>query len=185
MNNAVNFLGGVALRFTIGCMRKLGLKSDFSKKVFLEVLKLIPPVPNVPGHIVFNELGSKTVGYFIDFAVIRNGKIFLIYRNDQFYRGWHFPGFCRSPRVELLSDCKQAIARELGGDIEALSLKSLFLEDRTYDPRTHHVSNLMLVEFVGEPVGQEGDGRWFSSMPEDMLSTQVCFWPHIEHLLYE
>ena len=165
-----------SLEHVLSVMKMEGSTSDFSKKVFLEVLKMLPPAPAIPGAEIFRELGLKTVAYFIDFAIIREGKVYLAYRDDKFYKGWHFPGFCRTPRTELFADCQKAIARELGDSIKIASLGRLHLEDRVNDPRAHHVSDLMLVGWSeGEPVAKEGKGQWFSEMPEDMLVTQICF----------
>lgn len=174
-----------SLQHLLEVMRMEGPTSDYSKKVFLEVLKLLPPAPNIPGAEVFRELGKKTVGYYIDFALIRDGEVYLTYREDEHYLGWHFPGFCRTPETEVIDDCQRAITKELGDDVKILSMQSLHGEDRVHDPRNHHFSDLMLLEFKGEPFGKEGKGQWFSAMPEDMLVTQVCFWPKIDHLLHD
>lgn len=174
----------VALDMVLERMKREGTKSPFSKAVFLAVLGELPAAPNIPGLEVFRELGSKTVPYFVDLAIIRDGKVFLTYRDDAPYVGWHFPGFMRYPRTGMIENCQAGATRELGPTFKIIEMYHLYTFDQPADPRFHLASDLQLVKFEGEPVAREGKGgEWFSEMPVDILPTHMCYWPHIVHFL--
>ena len=93
-----------ALNVVCAEIEKEGPKSEFAKTAFLQVLALLPAAPAIPGLEVFCAWAVKGVPYFVDFAVIRDSKVFLTWRDDQHYKGWHFPGFFRLPKTQLLEN---------------------------------------------------------------------------------
>lgn len=150
-------------------------QSDFSKKTFLKILKLLPSVPNVPGAEVFYELAKKSIPVAIDLVLIRDKKILLVKRKDKFYDGWHFPGFYRKPRTSLLEDCKARVKNELGGNIKIISAKPVGYADHPDNHRFHDFGILALCQFKGKP----NLGRWFSKMPK-MINIQKKYWKIVE-----
>lgn len=169
-----------ALDMVLYEMRKEGPRSKFAKKVFLEVLRLLPPAPGIPGLEVFCAWAEKGVPYFVDFCIVSNGKVFLTYRDDSHYTGWHFPGFFRLPKMPLLKNCQKAASREFGDQFKVLMVEPIFTFDQEDDiNRFHHATNLMLTRFSGEPK----NGEWFSDMPKDILRLHRRYWPHIEKYL--
>lgn len=166
-------------------IKEEGPKSEFAKQVFLGVLELLPPAPGIPGLDVFCAWAVKGVPYFVDLAIIRGSKVFLTYRNDQHYRGWHFPGFFRIPRTSMIENCQVGATRELGPNFKITSMSHLYTFDQPADPRFHLASDLQLVTFEGEPVPKDGlRGEWFSEMPADILPTHMAYWSHIEKFLH-
>lgn len=142
-------------------------QSDFSKKSFLNILKLLPSVPNVPGADVFYELAKKSIPVAIDMVLLRDKKVLLVKREDKFYDGWHFPGFYRKPYTPLLDDCKDRVKAELGGNIEIISVKPIAYMDHIDNHRFHDFGILSICQFEGEP----DKGEWFSEMPK-MINIQ-------------
>ena len=169
-----------ALEIVLDKIRNEGPKSEFSKQAFVRVLDLLPAAPNIPGLDVFCAWAVKGVPYFVDFCIIREGKVFLTYRSDQHYRGWHFPGFFRLPEMPLLENCQEAASREFGDQFRILGVEPIFTFDQEDDTnRFHHATNLMLTQYSGEPQ----NGEWFSEMPENILRLHRRYWPHIEKFL--
>jgi len=156
-------------------------RGSFAGEAFLGVLKLLPPVPRVPGADIFVELMQKSVSVVIDLALIRPRKgVYLLPRDDEYFgKGWHFPGGSRAPRTELVSDCERIAKRELGADIHILSAKITRFEDHPDSPRNHDVSFLLLCEFEGEPEG----GKWFMEEPHDLIAYHHSYWPSIRPYL--
>ncbi len=176
-----------ALEAVLAGIKSEGPKSEFAQKAFIEILGLLPAAPNLPGLDVFCAWAVKGVPFFVDLAIIQEGKVFLTYRDDQYYKGWHFPGFFRYPRTEMLDNCQIGTARELGSNFQITGMgDQLYVFDQPQDPRFHLASALYKVEFEGEPVAREGKkGGWFSEMPSDILPTHACYWPHISLFLYQ
>lgn len=153
-------------------------QSDFSKNIFLNLLKLLPTIPNVPGAEVFYELAKKSIPVAIDMVLIRDKKVLLIKRKDKFYNGWHFPGFYRKPYASLLEDCKERVKNELGENIKIISAEPIGYGDHIDNRRFHDFGIITLCRFKGEPKY----GKWFSKMPK-MISIQKKYWEIIESYL--
>jgi hypothetical protein len=165
-----------ALAVVLDEVKKAGPKSDFAKKAFLEILQLLPVAPNIPGLEVFCEWGKKGVPFFIDWVIINDtGQVFLSYRDDPHFKGWHFPGFFRTPGKDQLLDCQEKAAKELGADFKIKRIKQSYLADRIDCPRFHHATLMALVEFEGKP----SKGEWFSEMPEDIIPLHQPDWQKI------
>lgn len=153
-------------------------QEDFSKKTFFKILKILPSIPNVPGAEVFYELARKSIPVAIDMVLIRNGKVLLVRRNDNFYDGWHFPGFYRKPYTTLLIDSQERIRDEVGGSINIISVRPIGYFDHPNNHRFHDFGILTLCEFEGEPL----KGEWFSEMPK-IIDIQKEYWKTIEQYL--
>lgn len=153
-------------------------KSNFAKNAFLEVLKLLPAVPNVPGEDIFIELLQKSVSVVVDLALIRSGKgVYLTPRDDKYFgKGWHFPGGLRAPYASITSDSERIAKRELGADISISNTTIIGTEDHSGSPRNHDVTLIVLCEFKGEPTG----GKWFKEEPKDLIDYHKTYWPLIE-----
>lgn len=154
-------------------------QGQFAKEVFLEVLKRIQPVPNLPGEAVFLELMSKCVPCGLDLALVHKGKVLLTYRDDRFWTGRHFPGSYRAPRVDLTQDCQRAASKELG-DIRITKATILRLWDQPENHRFHAVGMLVLCEFEGDQIV----GQWFYKMPQDLIALHYPLWEAIRPYLY-
>ena len=59
----------------------------FARSTFLEVLRLLPPVPRVPGAPVFLELARKGVLLAVELVLIRDRAAYLTHRTDEFFTG--------------------------------------------------------------------------------------------------
>ena len=173
-----------ALEQVLAAVRNEGPNGVFSGEVFARVLALIPPAPNIP-RAAFFPLSEKMVGTFVDYIIIKDGKVLMTLREtgDPYYQGWHFPGFCRTPKVSPLADCQQKASGELGEGFKILEVEQFLAPgDHWDDPsgRPHHVTNFYLVtKWEGEP----SKGAWFAERPENILFLQRKVWPMVEKLL--
>lgn len=100
-------------------------------------------------------------------------RILLIWRNDEHYFGWHFPG--GYPRFgQYLDTAVRAVAeRELGAGVESIERRPEGDYNRV-DSRGHTIGLPFLVKLDGNPTG----GEWFDHVPEDLI-------PHHKDLLRE
>ena len=159
-------------------------KSDFAKQAFLEVLRLLPPVPHVPGSEVFFELARKMVPNAVELILVRDGKVYLTYRADEFFIGWHLPGTYREPstpfiKVPLITDALRCAKKELGPNVMITSARKIGWEEHPESSRFHDAGILTFCEFMGEPKG----GQWFSECPSDLIPVHLKYWPTVERAL--
>ena len=155
-------------------------QSAFARSAFHAVLKLLPPVPRIPGADVCFELARKVVPLIIELIFIRDGKAFLIYRKDEYWNGWHFPGGYREPRTTLINDCKRLARMEVGAHIHIKGVTEIKLIEHPDGPRHHDACLLVLCEFDGELEG----GRWFARKPADIISYHRPYWTAISKFLH-
>jgi ADP-ribose pyrophosphatase YjhB (NUDIX family) len=172
-----------SLEHVLSVMRMEGPHSEFSGKVFAEILGLMPPAPNIP-KAAFFPLSKIVVVSYIDYIIVHEGKVLMTLREkgDPYYQGWHFPGFCRTPEISPVQDCRQKAAGELGENFRILEVEPFTFADHWDDPsdRPHHATHFYHVtKWEGTP----SKGEWFSEMPEKILFLQRKIWPKVEKLL--
>jgi len=150
-------------------------KSDFSKQAFLKIIRLLPGIPNIPSANIFVELMRKNVPCGLDLAPIRNGQVFLAYRDDAFFKGWHFLGSHRTPYIDLLADCQRAGEKEMGENILITKVEIIDWRDRIDNQRFHDIGLVVKCDIEGEPE----NGEWFSEMPDDLIEIHKPHWPAV------
>ena len=153
-----------------------GSQSDFAKRAFLEMLRLLPPVPHVPGKEVFFELARKGVLLAVELVLVRDGQVYLTHREDEFFTGWHLPGTYREPRASLLMDAKRCAAKELGAHVAITKACKIGFEEHPDSDRFHDGGILTLCTFKGEPE----KGQWFRERPPDLIRVHKKYWPTVE-----
>src|SRR3989344_322546 len=93
----------------------------------LELVRLLKkvewPVPLDLFDAICNNLSVNP----IDLAVIRKGdegyEVFMNYREDIFFKGWHFPGSIILPGRTIMSVLEDVIEREVGTSAEGLKFE--------------------------------------------------------------
>lgn len=150
-----------------------------AKDVFLQILRLLPPVPNVPGAEVFFELMRKMVPLSVELILVRDGMVYLTYRTDKFFTGWHLPGTYREPRRSLIEDMQRCATKELGSNVRITSALNVGFFEHPESPRFHDACILIRCEFEGEPHG----GQWFSECPPDLIEEHRVYWPVVAEQL--
>lgn len=114
----------------------------------------------------------------VEIVLVRDGQVYLTYRDDKHFTGWHTPGGYPSQR-EPYQDAVQRIAqRELGCSVEVVEI--IGVVDHVDTPRFHDVSLLVLCRVTDE---QPQGGEWFAERPADLLSVHAMYWPIIEKAL--
>jgi ADP-ribose pyrophosphatase YjhB (NUDIX family) len=166
-----------------------GTVTDAGWEAFSKLLDHVGPYPNLtPGvprspYGIFEKFMSKTVAVAMEVIIVRDGKIFLTWRNDKFFRGWHVPGGYIAPRETLIDTAQRIIDREVTG-LTVTAAKIVHSISHPDSVRFHDVSALTVVEVSGDPPETE-TGRWFNEEPLDLLDVHKPFWPTIEKLLHQ
>ena len=143
--------------------------TDREIKVLGKLLKKVRPIPNIPREL-FLPIMSKNVPATTELAIIRKGSLLLTYRDDDFYKGWHFPGSFMSPGDTFEKSCRRVAFDETGLRPKKCSLLSAAVYSR--DKRFPCAS----LFFKCSVVGVSKHGRWFRAMPKDIIPSHKPLW---------
>ncbi len=152
------------------------------------IARLTEHVPHDLWGPAFLPLSTLGVQENIELIVIQGGHALWIWREDEFFRGWHAPGTKRRQRETYQEGATRCAALELGCDVRVIKL--IGAVDHHDSPRFHEAVVLLLCELVGSPTkpfaGEEqkvNELKWFDHCPEDVVSFQLRYWPHMEPYL--
>lgn len=100
--------------------------------------------------------------------------LLLVWRDDEWWHGWHFPGGLLRFR-ESFEERIQAVAwKELGVNIS--KVKFLYPKDCSQGTRNHCVSLVFLCETEMKPKR----GKFFKKMPKNIIDAHKEFWRNVE-----
>jgi len=165
---------------------KDGVMTDLGLRTLSTLLDYMEPHPNLtPGfqispYGIFEKIMSKTVPTAVELIIVHDGKIFLTWREDKFFHGWHTPGSYISLGETLLQTAQRIADREVPG-IKIKSTEIIGGVSHNNSNRFHDFSALVAVEFEGNI---KTEGKWFSEEPKDLIEAHKPFWPTIEKLLW-
>ena len=106
------------------------------------LLNKLPPVHKGKWGEVFVPLMEKLVPACVELVIIKDHKMLLTYRDDKYFKGWHFPGSYIGPKETLNQTAQRCAKEELGVEIEFS--KCIGTLNKIDGPRFHDFSNLML-----------------------------------------
>lgn len=132
----------------------------------------------------------------IDLAVLREGdegpEIFLIYREDNFFKGWHFPGSVILPGRTVSFALKDIVEREIGTSTEGLTFEFVgfhqFMKGGSFGecPRGQEVDLFHVLFLDRETKIETDESRKFfpiSKFPDDILSHHKVLFSSIKKYL--
>ncbi|MBI2670086.1 MAG: NUDIX hydrolase [Candidatus Yanofskybacteria bacterium] len=153
--------------------------NDLGKMVLAELLQHLPPIHKGIWGPVFVPLTRLLVRTNVDLAIINEGRILLTWRDDKYFKGWHFPGGCLGPG-ESLDEAAQRIAdAELG--IKVRVVRKIDCFNNPDNHRSHDSAYFMLCEIIN---AKPTCGKWFNSCPKELISCQIKYWNSIQPKLY-
>lgn len=91
-------------------------------------------------------------------------EVLLTWRDDGYWRGWHFPGGLMRMNEDFISRLNKTAQREFG--CKVISAKYLFPFNYPRTARGHDVSFIFLCKIKGKPT----DGKFFKKMPKDLIA---------------
>lgn len=142
-------------------------------KLFSALLNFVKPYPNLtPGQIpspyhIFDKYLSKIVPAAQELILVSSKGIYLTYRKDKWWDGWHTPGGHIRPRETITETCQRIADTEVPG-IKIKSAKILGIFSCSNSPRFHNIVLMTKAEFEGEP----SNGKWFLKFPSNFLKDQ-------------
>lgn len=121
----------------------------------------------------FVPLMSKCVPACVELVIVRDDKVLLTHRKDEFFDGWHTPGTYIGPGETFEEAAQRCANKEIKASVRVLRHIAVFLND---NPRFSDLSNLLLCEMKEEPQ----DGTWFTECPTDLIPEHQKFWSVIQ-----
>lgn len=147
-------------------------------KTLARLLKRLPQIPDIPKKI-FTPLMSKNVPVTTELALIQGKKVLLIYRDDKYFKGWHFPGSLMSPRETFLMTCQRIARVEVGLKIK----NSKLLSARRVVIYSGRRFKCVSIFFSCATLKIARRGAWFAKMPKDIIPEHRKLWQIIKPLL--
>jgi len=146
---------------------------DELKKVAAQAIHQIKEPEKGIGTELFEAVITIVPQTCIEAVVVDNlerpSKILVVWRDDQHYRGWHFPGGYIRFGQDFDETVRSVITRELGVPVK--SFTDTEVKYSHLDSRGHTLGTIFLVELEGNPT----QGQWFDHVPEELLEHHKDF----------
>lgn len=160
-----------------GLVDERGHLNNEGQKVLASLLGHLPEVHQGMWGEAFVPMVSKLVRVCVDLAVVKDRKVLLKWRKDEFFEGWEMPGGSLGPG-ESWEDAGSRFAKEEFG-MEVRFVKRINTFNNTDNPRAHDVTVLLLCEPRSEPK----EGQWFGACPEKLIAVHRKYWWEVEQYL--
>ena len=115
---------------------------------------------------------GKVVPSSQELILVRDKQVYLTYREDAQWKGWHFPGVNIKPRESLMETAQRIADSEIPG-IQITNVELIQTVSATHNPRFHNIILVVKADYKGEPT----KGKWFSEFPSDFLEVQRVYIP--------
>jgi len=126
-------------------------------------------IPHLPAPILaaLRDLAPIVV---VELCIVdAQGAVLLTWRDDEHWRGWHFPGGFMGPGESVAEACARVAQRELGA---AFVLGGVVgVESWPSHPFASPVALLCRGTLDGPP----SDGRFFAEVPADLIVEQRAY----------
>jgi hypothetical protein len=126
-------------------------------------------IPRLPLPIL-SALRSLAPVVVVELCIVDAQRaVLLTWRDDEHWRGWHFPGGFMGPRESLAEACSRVAQRELGA---AFALSGVVgVESWPSHPFASPVALLCRGTLDRAP----SDGRYFADPPDDLIAEQRTY----------
>jgi len=138
------------------------------------IKKIDKPHEGLP-QSVFDFLLSIIPFIACELVVVGEKGILLTWREDKWWKGWHFPGGLLRYRESFDERIQKVAFDELG--INLTSYKFLFPINYSQGARGHSVSLVFLCETAMTPK----DDKFFKKMPKDIIDVHKELWEKLEN----
>lgn len=147
-----------------------------TKKEIDQLAALLKKIDDPHGGLpqpVFDALCDVVPFVACELAIMnKKGELLLTWRDDKWWKGWHFPGGLMRYRETVDERIKKTALNETGIRVKAYE----FLCPINYhsSPRGHGVSLIFLTKSE-----HAKEGTFFKTMPKDIIPEQRIMWRHI------
>lgn len=169
--------------FSEGALRDLevldnsGNLNEAGKELLARLLKNLPVFHKGQWGEAFVPLMSRCVPACVELVIVRDRKVLLCHRKDEFFEGWHTPGTYIGPGENFQEAAQRCADREIKASVRVIKCIATFLNND--NPWFFDLSNLLFCRIEDEPHA----GEWFRDCPPNIIPVHKKFWPAIEPYL--
>ncbi|MFA6919226.1 MAG: NUDIX hydrolase [Patescibacteria group bacterium] len=149
-------------------------KKEIERLSFL-LKKIDSPNKGLP-QPVFDALVNIVPFVACELVIVSKEGILLTWRDDKWFKGWHFPGGLLRFRESFEDRIKKVADKELG--IKLNKHKFLFTINYIKGSRGHCISFIFLCSTSMAPV----DGKFFRKMPKDIIKEHRELWYKLQKI---
>jgi len=139
------------------------------KQLLILLKKIENPQLGLP-QSVFDALVKVVPFVSCELIIVNKEGILLTWREDKWWKGWHFPGGLMRYKESFEKRIQQTAFLELG--IQIKKYEFLFPINYLNSPRNHGISLIYLCTTDMIP----NDGRFFKKMPKDIIPEHKKLW---------
>ena len=151
---------------------KMAKNNQLTKSEEKKLVRLLSRVKLPAPYPVFIVLCKSVPMVAVDIALMKDkNHLFLTYRNDEFYRGWHMPGSILIYHEKPIKTFYRAAKKELG-----LGPKNLTgVKFQNYFSQKDIRGNGITLLFTAHSAVKLKNGKYFclDNLPEDFLKEQL------------
>lgn len=142
---------------------------DLNKLLLCDLIDDVIDDPNRLGTPLFNKLCGIVPMVAVEVVLVNsNNQVFMSYREDEFFAGWHFPGRILRFGNDLDSEITALFNREL--EVYNFRYSLMFpLNNNKHIKRGHIVSLVYFATSTENP----GWGEWFDTIPENTIEDHI------------
>lgn len=164
------------------CVGGDGKLNDFGKDLLTKLLPRLPLIHQGIWGSVFVPLTRLLVKANVDLAVVDNGEVLMTWRDDEYFRGWHFPGGCLGPGENLDQAVQRIAERELG--LRVVVQKQIEFFNNSDNHRSHDAAFFMLCTLnPSETRVSKSSWGWFRECPPDIIKVHEKNWRKVKDYL--
>ncbi len=148
------------------------------KQVSSLLKKVDNPHEGLPQPI-FDAMAKLTPFIACEIVLAGPDGILLTWREDKWWKGWHFPGGLMRFRESFLDRIQQVAMREIGIKIHKYDF--LFLKNCNMAGRAHAVSLVFRCYAKDRPK----KGKFFKKMPPDIIDGHKDMWKKAYKMIFK
>ncbi|HNY97515.1 MAG TPA: NUDIX domain-containing protein [Candidatus Pacearchaeota archaeon] len=153
-----------------------------NKKESDSILALLGKIKNPENGLpqpIFDALAKLTPFVACEIVLASPEGILLTWRDDQWWKGWHFPGGLMRFREDFLDRIQKVAQQELGISIQKYDF--LFLKNCNAADRAHVISLVFRCYAKSRPK----KGRFFKKMPSDIIEGHKDIWKKAHKIIFK
>ncbi len=152
-----------------------GYLNNLGTDLLVGLLARIKPEQWGAAFIPLKKMGVHAA---VELAIIDKDKVFMTWREDEHFKGWHLPGTYLQQGEVLAEAVYRCAMREINVSVEAIRQLSTF--NNTDNQRFHDVTILLHCALTH---AYPDKGQWFAEKPIELIYPQRKYWPYIYRAL--
>lgn len=145
------------------------VKIDQNKLFLCDVLSDVVDNPNSLGTPIFNKLCEILPMVAVEVVLVdEHNRVFMSYRCDEHFVGWHFPGRTLRMGNDIDKELNDLFTKEFG--ITEFEYSFMFVLNNNKHIKRGHIVSLV---YIATSTQNPGWGEWFDVIPENTIDDHI------------